>query len=209
MPNAEKKVFYGLSNVHYAKLTEVRDPDTGVITSSYGAVKPWPGAVALALDPNGNPIIFSADNGAYYTAPNNRGYQGEYECARIPDDIRVDTCGNTIDDNGFIVETDKDELSYFALMFEFDTDVNADRYVFYKVGLAQRPSVSSKTIEIDADLEVGTEKVQFAAMPQADVVIIGGINRHLIKAKTSKDVDATAYNNFYQSVYIPSFTGES
>lgn len=209
MSNSEKKVFYGLRNVHYAPLTEVRDPDTGVVTSSYGEVKSWPGAVGISLDPNGNPIIFSADNSAYYTVGNNRGYQGEYECARIPDDIRVDTCGNTIDDNGFIVETDKDELSYFALMFEFETDVNADRYVFYKVCLAQRPSVASNTVKVDSDLEVGTEKVQFAAMPQVDDVTINGITKHLIKAKTSKDVDETAYNNFYSSVYTPSFTGES
>lgn len=209
MPNAEKKVFFGLKNVHYALLTETTDPDTGVTTSSYGTVKAWPGAVGLTLDPNGNPIIFSADNSAYYTVANNRGYQGEYECARIPDDIRIDTCGNLIDDNGFIVETDKDQFSYFALMFEFDTDVNADRYVFYKVGLSQRPSVSSKTIDVQSDIEVGTEKVQFVAMPQIDDTVIDGITRHLIKAKTSKDVDATAYSRFYQNVYIPTFTGES
>lgn len=209
MPNKEKKVFYGLKNVHYALLTETRDPDTGVITSSYGPVQVWPGAVAITLDPNGNPIIFSADNSAYYTIANNRGYQGEYECARIPDDVRVDTCGNTIDDNGFIVETDKDEFSNFALMFEFETDVNADRYVFYKVGLAQRPSVASQTTQVDSDLEVQTEKVQFAAMPMTDSVMIDGVEKHLIKAKSSKDVDETAYNNFYQSVYMPSFSGES
>lgn len=209
MPNAEKKVFYGLKNVHYAKLTEIRDEETGKITTSYDTPKLWPGAVGISLDPNGNPIIFSADDSAYYTVSNNRGYQGEYECARIPDDIRVDTCGNTIDDKGFIVETDKDQLDYFALMFEFDTDVNADRYVFYKVGLAQRPSVASSTIKVDSDIEVQTEKVQFAAMPQADNVVINGITKHLIKAKSSKDVDAEAYADFYQSVYIPSFEGES
>lgn len=203
MPNAEKKVFYGLRNVHYALLTE----SEGV--SSYGDVKKWPGAVSISLDPNGNPVIFSADNSAYYTIANNRGYQGDYECARIPDDVRVDISGNVIDDNGFIVETDKDEFGYFALMFEFETDVNADRYVFYKVGLAQRPSVASETVDVNSDIEPGTEKVTFVAMPQIDDVNIGGITKHLIKAKTSKDVDATAYENFYESVYIPSFSGES
>lgn len=207
MPNQEKKVFYGLKNVHYALLTEVESD--GQLVSSYGEVKKWPGAVSIALDPNGNPVIFSADNSAYYTIANNRGYQGDYECARIPDDVRVDISGNTVDDNGFIVETDKDEFGYFALMFEFETDVNADRYVFYKVGLAQRPSVSSQTVDVNSDVEPGTEKVTFVAMPQVDDTEIDGITKHLIKAKTSKDVNKTAYDNFYQSVYIPTFTSES
>jgi len=207
MPNQEKKVFYGLKNVHYALLTEVESD--GQLVSSYGEVKKWPGAVSIALDPNGNPVIFSADNSAYYTIANNRGYQGDYECARIPDDVRVDISGNTVDDNGFIVETDKDEFGYFALMFEFETDVNADRYVFYKVGLAQRPSVSSQTVDVNSDVEPGTEKVTFVAMPQVDDTEIDGITKHLIKAKTSKDVNPTAYQNFYQNVYVPTFSSES
>ena len=98
MPN-DAKVFYGLSNVHYAFLTETVDQDTGAITSSYGSPKAWPGAVNITLDPSGNPVIFSADNTAYYTIANNQGYEGDFECAMIPDDIRIDTLGNKKDDN--------------------------------------------------------------------------------------------------------------
>lgn len=62
---AESKVMYGLSNVHYALLTETTDPETGAIVSTYGDVKAWPGAVNITLDPQGNPVTFSADNTAY------------------------------------------------------------------------------------------------------------------------------------------------
>lgn len=208
MPN-NAKVFYGLSNVHYAKLTETTDPDTGVVTSTYGEVKPWKGAVSLTLDPSGSPIFFSADNNAYYTISNNRGYEGDFECAMIPDDIRIDTLGNKKDDNGMVVETDKDEVSYFALMFEFETDKNPNRYVFYKVCLAERPSVASETVDVNGDLTIQTEKVKFKAVPQTDSTEIDGTLCHLVKAFTGADIDATAYANFYQSVYTPSFTGES
>lgn len=51
------KVLYGLSNVHYAKLTETTDPITGVITTTFGQIKAWPGAVNLTLDPAGNPKL--------------------------------------------------------------------------------------------------------------------------------------------------------
>lgn len=206
---AEGKVFYGLSNVHYAKLTESIDPQTGLVTSSYGTPKLWPGAVNITLDPSGSPIIFSADNTAYYTISNNQGYEGDYECARIPDDVRVDTLGAHVDDNGMIVETDKDEITYFALMFEFETDQNPNRYVFYKVSLAERPSVASETVDVSSDLSVKTEKVKFKCMPQASATTIDGVDCHLVKAFTSANTDATAYQNFYSAVYVPSFEGES
>ena len=206
---AESKVMYGLSNVHYALLTETTDPETGAIVSTYGDVKAWPGAVNITLDPQGNPVTFSADNTAYYTLINNQGYQGDFECALIPDDVRLDTLGNTKDENGFIVESDHDQVSYFALMFEINTDQNPNRYVFYKVALAQRPSVASETVDVTSDLSVKTEKVTFKAMPQSSETVINGVRAHIVKAFTGKDVDATAYENFYTAVYVPSFDSES
>lgn len=203
------KVMYGLSNVHYALLTETTDPITGEIVSTYGDVKAWPGAVNITLDPSGNPVIFSADNTAYYTLINNQGYEGSFETALIPDDIRLDTLGNTKDNNGFIVESDHDEVSYFALMFEINTDKNPNRYVFYKVSLSQRPSVASETVDVTSDLSVKTETVNFKAMPQTSETVINGVRRHLVKAFAGQDVDATAYNNFYTAVYTPDFDSES
>lgn len=206
MPN-DAKVFYGLSNVHYALATETTVG--GVTTTTYGTPKAWPGAVNITLDPSGNPVIFSADNTAYYTIANNQGYEGDFECAMIPDDIRVDTLGNKTDDNGMIVETDHDEVSYFALMFEFNTDKNPNRYVFYKVSLAQRPSIASETVDVTSDLAVKTEKVKFKAMPQTDATVIDGVECHLVKAFTGANVDASAYSNFYNAVYTPTFTEQS
>lgn len=206
MPN-DAKVFYGLCNVYYALATE--STVGGVTTTTYDTPKAWPGAVNITLDPSGNPVIFSADNTAYYTIANNQGYEGDFECAMIPDDVRVDTLGNKTDDNGMIVETDHDEISYFALMFEFNTDKNPNRYVFYKVSLAQRPSVASETVDVSSDLSIKTEKVKFKAMPQADATVIDGVECHLVKAFTGANVDATAYANFYSAVYVPTFTEAS
>ena len=206
--NTEAKVFYGLSNVHYAPLTETTN-DQGNVVTSYGTPKKWPGAVNMQLDPSGNPTFFSADNIAYYALANNRGYEGDYECAAIPDDVQIDTLGRTKDDNGLIVETDKDEVSYFALMFEFETDISARRYCFYKVCLAQRPSVKSETVDVNSDPSVQTETVKFRAVPRTDAVTINGIEKHLVKCCTGKDTDPQAYADFYSAVPEPSFEGES
>lgn len=94
-------------------------------------------------------------------------------------------------------------------MFEINTDQNPNRYVFYKVALAQRPSVASETVDVTSDLSVKTEKVTFKAMPQSSETVINGVRCHIVKAFTGKDVDATAYENFYQAVYVPSFDSES
>ena len=203
------KVMYGLSNVHYALLTETVDPETGKIVTTYGTPKMWPGAVSISLSPEGSPVIFSADNTAYYTVSNNNGYSGDFECALIPEDVRIDTLGNSKDDNGFIVESDHDQISYFALMFEINTDKNPNRYIFYKVSLSERPGVESETVDVTSDLSVKTEKVSFKAVPQASAVVINGIESHIVKAYTGKDVDPQAYENFYSAVYVPSYEGES
>lgn len=204
----KSKVMYGLSNVHYAMLTETTDPITGEVVSTYGEVKSWPGAVNLTLDPSGNPIIFSADNVNYYQLINNQGYEGSAEFALLPDSIRTDILGNTVDENGFIVESDHDQVKFFALMFEINTDQNPNRYVFYKVSLSQRPSVASETVDVTSDLSVKTETVNFKASPMSSEFIINGVRCHVVKAMTSQDVNPTAYNNFYQAVYMPDF-GES
>lgn len=204
----ESKVFYGLSNVHYAKLTETTD-EQGNVTTSYGTPKKWPGAVNMQLDPSGNPTFFSADNIAYYALSNNRGYEGDFESASIPEDVKVNSLGEQEDDNGLIVETDKDEISYFALMFEFQTDISARRYCFYKVCLASRPAVASNTVDVNGDLEVKTVTVSFRAVPRTDAVSIDGVDKHLIKACTGKNTDPQAYANFYTAVPEPSFGGES
>lgn len=94
-------------------------------------------------------------------------------------------------------------------MFEINTDKNPNRYVFYKVSLSQRPEVTSSTVDVSGDLEVKTETLSFKAMPQASETEINGIKSHLVKALTSQNTDATAYNNFYQAVYVPTFGGES
>lgn len=204
----DAKVFYGLSNVHYAMLTETVD-EQGNVTTSYGTPKKWPGAVNISLDASGNPTFFSADNIAYYALSNNRGYEGDFESALIPDEVKIDTLGTKEDDNGLLVETDKDEISYFALMFEFQTDISARRYCFYKVCLASRPAVSSGTVDVNGDLEVKTETVSFRAVPRTDSIEVDGVDKHLVKACTGKNTDPDAYRNFYAAVPEPVFGGES
>ena len=85
----------------------------------------------------------------------------------------------------------------FALLFEFDGDVNSIRHVMYNC-TASRPSIESETKE--DTIEPGTEKLSLTADPRSD---------GLVKSRTGDTTDAATYANWYKSVYIPSETEES
>lgn len=182
------KIKFGLKNVHYAVVTETTNPSTGVVTSSYGAVKAWPGAVNLTLDPQGDDNPFYADDGVYFMLGNNNGYQGDFESALIPEDVQTSVFGQTKDANGVITETSDDVKKYIAFMFQFALDASERRYVMYRCSLT-RPSVSSGTTSETTDPQ--TDTVTLTATPRPD--------DHKVKAYVDKG--ESAYANWYTSVY--------
>ena len=186
---AKNKVKFNLHNVHWANLTINQDN-----TYSFGSPKPWRGAVSISLEANGEPENFYADGIAYYVLNNNMGYEGDYECALIPEDFRKDNLGEASDDNAVLVESTENELGHFALIFEFDGDQKHIRHVMYNC-TASRPTIGSKTNE--EKREVQTEKIKIKANPLPD---------GLIKAKTGDSTDDATYNNWYDTVYIPDMT---
>lgn len=85
----------------------------------------------------------------------------------------------------------------FALLFEFDGDVNAIRHVLYNCS-ASRPSIASETKE--DTIEPGTETLSVTADPRSD---------GLVKARTGDTTDDTAYADWYKNVYIPAEAAEA
>ena len=183
------KVKYNLKNVHAAKLTEtVTD---GVKTFSYGTPKAIPGAVSIALDAEGETSPFYADGIVYFRSVTNNGYSGDLEMALVPEWFRTEILQEELDSNGVLVEKNTNAESVkFALLFEFDGDVNAIRHVLYNCS-SSRPSIESETKE--DTIEPGTEKLSITADPRAD---------GLVKARTGDGTDQATYDNWYQSVYI-------
>ena len=184
---ANNKVKYNLKNAHYAMLYIAQDG-----TVSYGTPVAIPGAVSISLDANGEPENFYADGIAYYVINNNMGYDGDLELAMIPESFRVDALNETLDDNNVLIENANTELNSFALLFEFDGDVKHIRHVLYNCS-ASRPGIEGKTNE--ESREVQTETLTIKATPLASGVV---------KAKTGNTTNSTVYQNWYQSVYMPS-----
>ncbi|MBQ9032852.1 MAG: phage tail protein [Parasporobacterium sp.] len=193
MPTKKNKVKYNLKNVHAAILTK---GDDGTFT--YAKPVAIPGAVSLSLDAEGESNPFYADGVVYFRSTSNNGYSGDLEMALIPEWFRTDILQEEKDSNGVLIErSDITESVYFALLFEFDGDVNAIRHVLYNC-TAARPSIESQTKE--SSIEPGTETLSIAADPRED---------GLVKSRTGDDTSTATYNNWYKNVYVPSTSAAS
>ncbi|PGS38485.1 phage tail protein [Bacillus cereus] len=186
--NKENKVAFGLKNVYYA-LYDVTDR---VIT--FKTPIPIPGAVELTFDPRGDLIEFYADDMLYYAASNNQGYDGTLSIATIPEQFAIDALGEQLDEtDGVLNELADAKGKPFALLFEFDGDVNATRHVMYN-NSASRPTIASKTKTNSA--EPNTNELKFVSSP----IDING--KRMVKTKTTSKTTQEIYNNWYKEVYV-------
>ena len=178
------KVKYGLKNVYYSVITLVNN------VPNYNTPVHIPGAVNLTLSPVGEKVKFPADDMEDYFAENvNNGYDGSLEMALVPDSFRTAVLGDTIDDNGAIIENANATVKRFALMFEFDGDAKKTRHVLYNV-LANRPNIEGTTRSNTK--EPKSETLEVEARPAADT--------SNVRAKVLQG--NTGYDTFFSTVYL-------
>ena len=96
-----------------------------------------------------------------------------------------------LDAKGVLVERNDAETSQFALMFEFDGDKNHIRHVLYCCS-ASRPATEGETTEESKSVKTEKLSLKASALPNG-----------LVKSKTCESTDQTTYDNWYNSVYIP------
>ena len=187
----KNKVKYGLTNVHYAKITAWSEDGK---TPTFATPVRIHGGVSLSIDPNGENENFYADNIVYYIINNNAGYTGELEIALIPTEFSTDILGEQLDTNGVLIENSNAEFSQFALLFEFEGDKNKIRHVLYCCS-ASRTKVEGSTTEEKKDPKTESISLKATALPNG-----------LVKSKTCSETDDTVYDDWYTAVYIPDLT---
>lgn len=187
---SDNKIVFGLSNVHYSVVTETLGEDGYV--SSYGPVKPWPGAVNLQLAADGNQKDFYADDIAYVNLVANAGYSGSLESAMIPDDVYTEVLGFKRAQGGGIAEYNDAVTKSIALLYEVKGDASKRRYVFYRVALT-RPNEDAETIT--EDKEPKTQSIDIKASARPD----DGLTKYRVEEGDSD------YEDFFKNVVIPTF----
>ncbi len=188
MTEKNNKIKYGLKNVHRAKITN----NDGVI--SYGTPTLIKGAVTLSVSPEITRTAIPADDNPEYAVMfEDNGYAGDIEFQYLSDEDRVEIFGNTINDDGVLIENKDDTPNPIALLFEFSGDAHAVRHVLYNC-LCTKPSVESETGKTNK-----TDKISITARPAEDT-------GH-VKAKVPNTATAKAtYDGWYKNVYIPGET---
>lgn len=188
---AENKVRFGLSNVHYAILTE---GDTNVWATPVAV----PGAVNLSIDANVASSDFYADNVTYYRTFSNNGYDCTLELARIPDQMLADIWGITADTNNIIREFSGITPKPFALLFQIEGDQDEELNVLYRCVPSGKPNEGSQTTEDSA--EPVTQSFDFGALP---VVTGTATQKGVIKARTTESTSAADKAAWFTAVNVP------
>lgn len=184
------KVNFGLTNVHYAVITE--EPDG---TFTYSTPKRIHCAVSMSETVVGESTKFYADNGVCYAASSNQGYEQTYTFARIPDEFRVDVLGETLV-NGGLYENANAKPKSFAILFEIDGDAEADKFVYYNC-TATRPGTSSST-KTDT-IEVNTNELTITASPRPYDFAV----RWVTGSATPQDIKDAFYDAVVEPVETP------
>lgn len=192
---AKNKVRYGLKNVYYAVANIAEDG-----TATYETPVRWPGAVNLAIDPEGDTNSFFADNIVYSTFTANAGYSGSYESAMVPDSFREDVLNEIRDSNGVLVEDAGAATGHFALLFQFEGDVNAIRHVLYNC-TAARSGVEGATKEDTIEVQTETLDIKATSIHSA------ALDRDIVKSKIG-DAESEVYINWFKAVYQPELEGK-
>lgn len=185
------KIKYGIKNVYYA----IGTPNTSG-SMTYATPVAIPGAVNLSLEASGENSTFYADNIAYWVGNGNNGYSGTLEVARIPDSFKTDVLGMVDDGKHILVEDMNAPIVHFALLFQFEGDAKATKHIMYNctcTRAAENGATKTETIEPQTEtLNIDAKSIYCATL-----------NTDIVKAEANESSDATTYNGWTASVYIP------
>ncbi len=173
-----------LARTFYAKATY--DPTTNKI--NYGAPVRIKGAVSITLSKKGDLITFKSDGVEDVLGKDNQGYDGDLEALRFPESFEIDCLGNIKNNDGTVDEFEDDDISAFALLFEFKGDKKNIRHCLYWCH-ATNPNVEGDNPDSKTPK---TEKITINARPRP--------TDGKIKTKTGDTTTQAVYDGWYTAV---------
>lgn len=190
------KVTFGLEKVHIAFFD-----DQAPQQPAWKTPIPIPGAVRFTPTAVGESTNFYADNTLYFSYTANNGYTAELEMANVPDAVLAEMLGWEIDENGALIEIADAIPKHFALMGQIQGDKRNRRFVFYDC-VASRPAKERQTK--GESITPAADVLNLTISP----IEING--RMIVRGEMElSDSNQAAFNNFFNSVYVPDFGGDS
>lgn len=193
MPKTQK-VKFNISNVHYALMQ--RDASTGAI--SYGTPVHVPGTTSLSLDIDGDQELFYADGVKYWVDNTNRGYNGDWTNAILPDKFREDILREIKDSAGVLYEVeDAEDQVEFAFGFQIDGNAYDTRFWFYDT-VASRAKIEANTNEGSR-----TPQTDSVALTMTGEKVKSGDDRKFVRSKITSAATGTTYEDWFEAVVLP------
>jgi phi13 family phage major tail protein len=182
---ANKKVQFGLKNVHYAVITGVDEQNNEI----YSTPKRLPYAVNITLTPNGDKSEVFADDMIIFTEENNLGYTGTLELTTLQNDFMTEVMDmKTV--AGVELEYTTSQPKEFALIFEFSLNEGFKRTVFYRCTVGRTP-VSAATNQQQKTFQNAV--LNLFVNPTYNYCVKGAVEKN--------DENLEVFNDFFNKVY--------
>lgn len=182
---SNKKVQFGLKNVHYAVITGMDQNNNEI----YDTPKRLPYAVNITLTPNGDKSEVFADDMIIFTEENNLGYTGTLELTTLQNDFISDVMDmKTV--AGVELEYTTNQPKEFALIFEFSLNEGFKRTVFYRSTVGRTP-VGGATNQQQKTFQNAV--LNLFVTPTYNYCVKGSIEKN--------DENLEIFNDFFNKVY--------
>lgn len=185
MPN---RVNWGLAASAWGRITtDAQGNDV------YGTPVMFLGNRQVNWDPAGDLVKVFADGTVIYTGRQNSGYTGSLELTNLDDDFAAWALTESVDSKNVQYEEKEPTVNRFYLLWEWVQDAKNTRHIMYNI-TASRPSMSATTSGDGDNKTAQYRTLNLTAIPREDGIV---------KASTRVDVDATTYENWFNSAYVP------
>lgn len=160
----------------------------------YGLPHKFLGNRQVNWDPSGDLVKVFADGTVIFTGRQNSGYTGSLELTNLDDDFAKYALSEEVDGKKVQYEIKEPKINRFYLIWEWVQDEKNTRHIMYNV-TASRPSMSATTSGDGDNKTAQYRTLNLTAIPRDDGIV---------KASTRVDVDAEAYENWFNAAYVPS-----
>lgn len=165
----------------------------------YGPPRKFKGARSVTWTPSGDLVNVYADGTTIYTGKNNDGYTGTMEFTVLEEEFARYALGELVDANGLQYEPQEAQVNRFALLWEWEGDVNRARHCMFNV-TANRPDLSAQTKGDGGSKSAQYQTINLVAIPRQ--------NDENVKTRTRSNTDPDVYANWFNSVPVIAAEGD-